>query len=121
MSRERVLQIVMVVTAVLFLAMAYPMVIFLRDEPALSMMMCLYVTLGVFLLLAVRNPSAHRSLIGFTAWSSLVHAVVMGYQAMAGMVARGELIGCGVLAVIGVLLIVLAPKKPIPVPEAAIR
>lgn len=120
MNQGRALQIVMVVTAVLFLAMAYPLVIFLREEPALSMMMTLYVTLGVFLLLAVRNPSAHRSLIGFTAWSSLVHAVVMGYQAMAGMVAHGELIGSGVLAVIGVVLIALSPKKPIAAPEVAI-
>ena len=121
MRRERVLQIVLAVVAVLFLAMTYPLVVFLRVEPALSMMMCLYATLGVFLLLAVRNPRAHRSLIGFTAWSSLVHAVVMGYQALAGMVARGELIGVGVLAVIGVLLIALAPKKPDHVPETAIH
>lgn len=113
MSRKRVLQIVLAMTGVLFLATAYPMVVFLRDEPALAMMLCLYVTLGVFVLLAVRNPSAHRSLIGFTAWSSLVHAAVMGYQAMMGMVARGELIGVGVLAVIGVLLVVLAPRKPV--------
>jgi hypothetical protein len=120
MNRMRVLKIVLVVTGVLFLAMAYPMVIFLRAEPALSMMMCLYVTLGVFLLLAFRDPSAHRSLIGFTAWSSLVHAVVMGYQALAGMVMRGELIGVGVLAVIGVLLIALAPQKPVAVHETVI-
>jgi hypothetical protein len=36
-----------------------------QQEPALSMMLSLYVTLGVFLLLAL-NPSAHRSLIAFT-------------------------------------------------------
>jgi hypothetical protein len=41
MSRERVLQIVLVVVAVLFLTMTYPLVDFLRDEPALSMMMSL--------------------------------------------------------------------------------
>jgi len=52
-----------------------------------------------------------RSLIAFTAWSSLVHAVVMGYQGMRGMVAQGELIGVGVLVVIGVALIALAPAK----------
>jgi len=69
----------------------------------------LYATLGVFLLLAVRNPAGHRSLILFTAWSSLAHAVVMGYQGMRGMVARGELIGVGVLLVIGVALLALAP------------
>ena len=45
-----------------------------QQEPALSMMFSLYVTLGVFLLLAVRNSSAHRSLIAFTAcpaWRTL--------------------------------------------------
>jgi hypothetical protein len=41
------------------------------------MMMSLYATLGVFLLLAARNPSEHRSLIAFTAWSSFAHAALM--------------------------------------------
>jgi hypothetical protein len=48
-------------------------------------------TLGVFLQLTVRNRSAHRSLIGFTARSNLGHAAVMGYQALAGMVERANL------------------------------
>jgi hypothetical protein len=43
---------------------------FVRQEPALAMMLSLYVTLGIFLLLAARDPSAHRSLIAFTAWSA---------------------------------------------------
>ena len=59
---------------VLFLALSYPLVLFLRQDPALSMMFSLYVTLGIFLLAAVRKPSAHRSLIAFTACSSLAHA-----------------------------------------------
>ena len=69
MNRERALKAVLVVVGVLFVATAFPMVVFIRQEPALSMMFTLYVTLGVFLLLAVRDPSAHRSLILFTAWS----------------------------------------------------
>jgi len=76
------------------------------------MMFSLYVTLGVFLLLAIRNPSANRSLIAFTAWSSLAHAVLMGTQAFCNMVARGELIGVAVLIVIGIAFIVLAPARP---------
>ena len=75
------------------------------------MMLSLYVTLGIFLLLAIRNPSANRSLISFTAWSSLVHGVVMGLQALRHWVARGELVGVAVLIVIGLVLIVLAPAK----------
>lgn len=119
MNRERCLKVVLGVVGVLFVAMAYPMVVFVRQEAALSMMMSLYVTLGVFLLLAVRNPAAYRSLIAFAAWSSLIHAVVMGYQGMRGMVARGELIGVGVLVVIGVVLLALAPAKPAPMDQVA--
>jgi len=75
------------------------------------MMFSLYVTLGIFLLFASRNPSANRSLIAFTAWSSFVHAMLMGGQAFARLVARGELIGSAVLVAIGISLIVLAPAK----------
>jgi hypothetical protein len=75
------------------------------------MMFSLYVTLGVFLLLAIRNPSESRSLIAFTAWSSFAHAAIMGTQACRNMVARGELIGVAVLVAIGVALIALAPAK----------
>ena len=111
MTRSLALKISLGITGALFIATLYPMVVFLRKEPALAMMFSLYVTLGVFLLAAIRNPPAHRSLIAFTAWSSLIHAVVMGGQAFAGMVARGELIGCAVLAVIGLVLIALAPAR----------
>ena len=37
---------------------------------------------------------------GWMHGKSLAHAAVMGYQGMRGMVARGELIGVGVLVVI---------------------
>ncbi len=111
MNREVVLKIVLAVVGLIFLALAYPMVVFARHAPALSMMLSLYVTLGVFLLLAVRNPLANRSLIAFTAWSSFAHAVVMGTQAMLNIVSRGELIGVAALVVIGVVLIALAPAK----------
>jgi hypothetical protein len=114
MNRELALKIVLAVVGLLFIATSYPMIVFMRQDPALSMMFSLYVTLGVFLLLAIRNPSGSRSVIAFTAWSSLVHAAWMGTQAMRGMVARGELIGVVVLAIIGVLLVALAPSQPIP-------
>ena len=74
-------------------------------------MFSLYVTLGVFLLLAVRNPAAHRSLIAFTAWSSLAHAAVMGFQAFRGMVARQELVGVAMLFIIGIVLIALPDRS----------
>lgn len=113
MNREMVLKVVLAVVGVIFVALVYPMVMMLRQEPALSMMLSVYVTLGVFLLLAVRNPPANRSLIAFAAWSSLAHAAVMGFQAWRSMIQRGELIGVGVLIVIGLALIALAPAKTV--------
>ena len=111
MDRITILRIVLAIVGLLFLGLAYPMALFIRQEPALSMMLSLYATLGIFLLLAIRNPWAHRSLIAFTAWSSFAHAALMGTQAWRNMVARGELIGVGVLVVIGAALIALAPTK----------
>jgi hypothetical protein len=111
MNREAALKVVLAVVGVLFLASGYPLILFARQDPALSMMFSLYVTLGVFLLMAIRNPGANRSLIAFTAWSSFAHAAVMGTQAMKDMVSRVELAGVGVLIVIGIVLIALAPRQ----------
>ena len=111
MRGERALKVVLVVVGLLFVATVYPLLLFVKQAPALAMMLSLYVTLGIFLLLAARNPSANRSLIAFTAWSSLAHAGLMGVQALRNFVARGELLGVALLAVIGVTLIVLAPAK----------
>jgi hypothetical protein len=113
MGRERVLKVVLVLVGLLFLALAYPLTMFVRRDPSLAMMFSLYVTLGIFLLLAVRNPAANRSLIAFTAWSSFAHAAVMGVQAFRDLIPRGELVSVGVLIIIGVALIVLAPAKPL--------
>jgi hypothetical protein len=82
-----------------------------NQHPALAMMMSLYATLGIFLLLASRNPSAHRSLIAFAAWSSFAHAAVMAVQASLNLIPRGELMGVAFFVVIGVALMVLAPAK----------
>ena len=111
MRGERALKVVLVVVGLLFVATVYPLLLFVRQEPALAMMLSLYVTLGIFLLLASRNPSANRSLIAFTAWSSFAHAALMGMQAFRNYIARTELLGVALFAVIGVTLIVLAPAK----------
>ena len=109
MKRERALKVVLVVVGLLFCAAVYPLVLMAKQDPALAMMMSLYATLGVFLLLASRNPSAHRSLIAFTAWSSFAHAGIMSFQALLNMIARRELIGSAVFLAIGLALISLAP------------
>jgi hypothetical protein len=113
MIRERALKVVLVVVGLVFCAGIYPLAIFWQQEPALAMMLSLYVTLGIFLLLAVRDPSANRSLIAFTVWSSFAHAAVMGVQAFLDLIPRGELVGVAALIVIGVALIALAPAKQV--------
>src|SRR5580704_17309569 len=113
MNREVALKIVLALVGLLFLALTYPLMMFVRQDPATSMMFSIYVTLGVFLLLAIRNPLANRTLIAFTAWSSFAHAAVMGTQAMRNMVSSGEMVGVAVLIVIGLALIALAPAKQI--------
>src|ERR1700730_14743977 len=111
MIRERALKVVLVLVGLLFSAGVYPMTMFFWSEAAVAMMLSLYVTLGIFLLIAARNPSANRSLIAFTAWSSFAHAAVMGVQALRNVIPRGGLVGVAALVVIGVALIVLAPAK----------
>ncbi len=111
MHRERALKVVLVVVGLLFSAAVIPLMMMVKQDPALAMMMSLYATLGIFLLLASRNPSAHRSLIAFTAWSSFAHATVMSVQAYLNFIARRELIGSAVFILIGVALIVLSPAK----------
>lgn len=80
-----------------------------------------YFTLGIMLLIALRNPSAHRSLIAFAAWSSFAHASVMTTMVIRDSRSRGEWPPVVVLVVIGVALIALAPaKQPVErIPPAA--
>jgi drug/metabolite transporter superfamily protein YnfA len=111
MHRERALKVVLVVVGLLFSAGVYPLMMMVKQDPALAMMMSLYATLGVFLLLATRKPSEHGSLIAFTAWSSFAHAGLMAVQAVLNLIPRRELVGVAFFVVIGVALIVLAPAK----------
>jgi hypothetical protein len=117
MIRDRALKVLLVLVGLFFVAGIYPIVGSLRhpdpSDAGDMMMLSLYVTLGVFLLLAARNPSAHRSLIAFAAWSSFAHAVVMSLLGLQIANQRdGFLIGSAVLVVIGVALLALAPAKP---------
>ena len=79
MNRERVLKVVLVAgwTCSLRLSLSDGRALH-GKHPALAMMLSVYVTLGIFLLIASRDPSANRSLIAFTAWSSFAHAALWG-------------------------------------------
>src|SRR5437899_3611688 len=116
MNRERALKVVLVLVGLLFLAGVYPVTMDLwqanPSDTGDDMMLSLYFVLGIFLLIAVRNPAANRSLIAFTAWSSFAHAAVMAMMAFQKADERGELlIAVAVLGIIGVALIVLAPAR----------
>jgi hypothetical protein len=116
MWRDRALKVVLVLVGLLFSAGVYPLIGSLLhpadSDTGDTMMLSLYVALGIFLLIAVRNPSAHRSLIAFAAWSSFAHAGAMSILGLEIASQRvGFLVGSTVLVVIGVALIVLAPAK----------
>jgi hypothetical protein len=118
MNRERALKILLAVVGLFFVAGAYPLITSMlhpkqSDFPD-QMLLSIYVTLGIFLLLAVRNPSAHRSLIAFTGWSSLAHATVMAVQSIQIGSQRSELPALGVVGIICVTLIALTPAKLTP-------
>jgi hypothetical protein len=116
MGRERALKLVLVLLGLHFTAGVYPLIGSLLhpadSDPGDTMMLSLYVALGIFLLIAVRNLSAHRSLIAFAARSSFAHAVAMSILGLEIASQRvGFLAGSAVLVVIGVALIALAPAK----------
>jgi hypothetical protein len=58
----------------------------------LMMIIGIYATLGVFLLMASRDPDAHKSIIWFTVWSSVVHGAIMALQAISDPAERGHLL-----------------------------
>jgi len=69
-------------------------------------------TLGIFLVLAARNPAAHRSLIVFAVWSSFAHAAIMLVMAFQLPAQRGVLLfAAGVTALSAVLLMICMPAR----------
>ena len=115
MWREQALKVVLVLVGLLFTAAIYPMtqILWYRVQPKYetAMGLAVYATLGIMLLMAVRTPSAHRSLIAFAAWSSFAHASVMATMVARDSSSRGELPGVVILVVIGLALLLLAPAK----------
>jgi len=104
----------------IFVAGIYPLTIlwpsgwsWIPAQPMyLQMILGVYATLGVFLFLAAKDPMKNLSLIWFAVWSSLVHAGIMGYQALTTPDNGGHMIGdVAALAIVGILLAVLTPRQ----------
>jgi hypothetical protein len=117
------LRIALVVIGLIFIFGIYPQTIIWPSgwswghgsSHYLAMILGVYATLGVFLLLAARNPLANRSLIWFTVVSSVVHAGIMAAQAIADPAEHGHLVGdVPALLVVAVVLALLMPRAAAP-------
>lgn len=116
----RYLRVALVLVGLIFIFGVYPLMMSLwpagwrwqPNQPEYEQMILgIYATLGVFLLLAARNPLQNLSLIWFTVWSSLVHAGIMTVQALSASSERGHLFGdVPALAIVAVVLALLTPR-----------
>jgi drug/metabolite transporter superfamily protein YnfA len=119
MIRERALKVLLVLTGLVCLAGLYPLTGALRDGVATTinrqdqMILSIYISLGIFLLIAVRNPRQHRSLILFAGWSTLAHDGIMIVQGIQHHDLRNDLLGFAIIALIGLALIALTPAKQV--------
>lgn len=77
-----------------------------------QMILGVYATLGVFLILAAKDPMKHLSLLWFAIWSSLVHGGIMLVQALRDETETMHLLGdVPALFVMAIVLWILIPKK----------
>ena len=90
LERLKYLKVALRIVGIIMLFGFYPLTVFWpsgwswsggRSE-YLEMIIAIYETLGIFLLVASRNPNQHLSLVSFAIWSSLVHGAVMAVQSM---------------------------------------
>ena len=118
-GRDPFLRVVLILVGLIFIFGIYPLGMLWPSGWAWGvghshyhlMIVGVYATLGVFLLIAAGNPAAHASLIWFTVWSSVVHAVIMAVQSFVDANERGHLIGdVPALLVVAILLAARAPR-----------
>ena len=119
MNRAGWLRVALVVAGLIFVFGIYPLGIVWPSgwtwgkghSHYLMMILGVYATLGVFLLIASKNPTAHTSLIWFTVWSSVVHAAIMAAQSFRDGAERGRLVGdVPALLLVAIVLAALMPR-----------
>ena len=126
-TRVRCLRYALVFCGLIFTIGVYPLMMawwpsgwrWQPNQPEYEQMILgVYATLGVFLLIASRNPLRHRSLIWFTVWSSVVHAGIMTVQALNAPAEHGHLMGdIPALLVVAIVLAVLTPRGVVTEPN----
>ena len=121
MKRERLTQIVLVIVGLLDLSIIYFLYLDLRHSSWLleqknecePMFLSFFIPVGVFLLIAARRPSEHRSMIALAAWWNISHGVVMGIQTVEARIhgVHRSFTDVIVVIVIGVVLLAILPAK----------
>jgi hypothetical protein len=77
-----------------------------------QMIMGVYITLGIFLIRAAKDPLRDSALIWFTIWSSIVHASIMLVHALVDEAERANLFGdIPALYLVAIVLWVLMPSS----------
>ncbi len=121
MKRERLTQIVLVIVGLLNLAIIYPLFLDLRNSSWLlvqknetePMFLSFFIPVGVFLLLAAKRPSEHRSMIALAAWWHISHGSVMAIQTVEAWIhgVHRNFTDVILMLVIGAVLLALLPAK----------
>lgn len=120
-NQDQRLRIALVAVGATFVVGLYPLTVLWPSGWAwhhtghsdyLQMIIGIYATLGVFLILAAREPRKHLSLIWFTVWSSVVHGGIMAVQALVDSGDHGHLLGdVPALFIIALVLGILTPRE----------
>lgn len=120
-ENPKYLRVVLLAVGLVFVVGIYPLTIVwpagwawhhTGQSMYLQMILGVYATLGIFLILASRDPLAHRSLIWFAVWSSVVHAAIMAAQSLLYPEHRGHLYGdVPALLIVAAVLAVLMPRR----------
>ena len=123
MKRERLTQIVLVIVGLLNLFIIYFLYLDLRHSSWLlvqqnecePMFLSFFIPVGVFLLLAARRPSEHRSMIALAAWWNVSHGAVMAIQTVEARIhgVHRDFTDVIFFIVIGVVLLALLPKREV--------
>ncbi len=119
-KRMQMLTIALYAVGAIFIVGIYAMMVWIwpagwawepRQPEYEQMIMGVYATLGVFLIRAAKDPTAHLSLIWFTIWSCLVHGAIMTVQATVDPMERANLLGdIPAIFLVAVVLWYLMPK-----------
>lgn len=131
MKRARLTQIVLVIVGLLNLATIYFLYTDLwhsswlldRKSELEPMFLSFFIPVGVFLLMAARKPSEHRSMIALAAWWHISHGTVMAIQTVEAWShgVHRNFADVILFLVIGVVLLVLLPAKQIDVTAPGVK